>query len=89
MSGRSSAALALAALSNRRIGGVLLGRDAAIDSLLDMPACGVGAVPAAPNPACDGSGLVAPELTRGPDTLELLRIEDGRATVLARDNPDP
>lgn len=73
------------ATSDPTLGGLILGRSAAIDELRDAPDCG-------PGPArYDGTDECMvfsrrPGVTQVADTIELLRITDGRVAVFSRDN---
>ena len=84
-------------LADPLIGGALFWRPEAVDALRDAPVCDpaptppvVGTIsPAVVNPNCPatgGFGDPSPRTTRIADTVEALRVVDGRAEVLAREN---
>lgn len=85
-------------LSEPLAGGVLLGRREAVASLNDAPRCLSSAeagsepgsvVPAAANPDCADGAPVDPGGPRIADTIEVLRVRNGLAHVLGRENPNP
>jgi hypothetical protein len=68
------------------VGGVVLGRANAVAAIRDAPSCGPSRVPASPAPECDGTITPSIRTTSVADTIELIRIGDGLAGVVGRDN---
>lgn len=88
--------------SDALTGGMVMGRLEAVDALRDAPVCQVAAPPAPPpptgpappdppplpailNPACT-QGLIGHDRLSIADAIELLRVRDGLADVVGRDN---